>query len=332
MSTNLIQELPIKKGLSMWFDSADISSLKLNDKLVTQWNDKSGNNYNLTNGNNTSPIYTTNGFNNNYPGIIFNGSSSLLTTAVISPTPVLSKNGTDTTIFVVLNKTDDSSDTGIFGLGLENNTFILRDQVLDIGANGSGHININSNKVGNIIYSLIRKGNNINMYSDGNQIGNNENASETIGTTSQTFSIGGGIADGVLFNSIISEVIIYNIALTDRERQNIEGYLACKWNLQNNFSSSHKFIKPIKLDFEVSPDRFCDRFSDEFSDESNDECVKLKPIIFSEAKTDTIVYINSNMIYVYALISSITIILVIYNNSTSLIKEEVKNNSWFNIF
>jgi hypothetical protein len=319
MSNNLIQELPIRNGLSMWFDSADISSLKLNDKSVTQWNDKSGNNYNLTNGNNTSPIYTINGFNNNYPGIIFNGSSSLLRTVEISPIPVLSKNGTDTTIFVVLNKTEDSSDSGIFGLGLENNTFIFSNRVLDIGGNGSGRININSNKVGNIIYSLIRKSNSINIYSDGNQIGNNENASGTIGTISQTFSIGGGIADGVLFNSIISEIIIYNIALTDRERHKIEGYLACKWNLQNNFSPSHKFIKPIKLDFEVSPDVFCDK--------SNDECIKLKPIIFSKAKTNSIAYINSNIIYVYALVSSITIMLVIYNNNSNYI---IKEKSWFN--
>jgi hypothetical protein len=44
-----------------------------------------------------------------------------------------------------------------------------------------------------------------------------------------------------LVNTSISEFIIYNKTLTNTERQQIEGYLAWKWEFEANLPSDHPY-------------------------------------------------------------------------------------------
>ena len=230
-------------GLAMWFDAADNSTITLSGSLVTQWNDKSGNGYNATNSTYVSPTYSATGFNSRYPGLLFNGTSTLLVTAAILPTPVLSANGTDTTIFLVFNRLTGTGNYEPFGLGTNYNTYVLRDpwatgnSILDIGS--SGRVSITNTVNGPQIYSLWRNGTADYMYNYGASIGSNLSASGTVGTTSQSFNIGGGIADGGYFNSYISELIIYNYTLSNSQRQQVEAYLAWKWGLISSLTSGH---------------------------------------------------------------------------------------------
>ena len=221
---------------------------------VTQWNDKSSNGYNATNGSYTAPTYSASGFNKSYPGIKFNGSSTLLLTKPLLPKPVLSSNGTDTSIFIVMTR-EGSGHHVAFGLGgpavdTNYNTYVLRDPwggqmfVSDIGNLSSGpggRIAIQFGAVGNIAYSIVRDGSTSTAYSVGTQIGSTTSANTTIPAISQPFCIGGGLSDSGWFNSYIAEVIIYNYAVSMTHRQQIEGYLAWKWGLQAQLPADHKY-------------------------------------------------------------------------------------------
>jgi len=53
-------------GLSLWLDASDYSSLTLSGSSVTQWNDKSGNRFNMSNiPSFLMPTYNATGFNGN---------------------------------------------------------------------------------------------------------------------------------------------------------------------------------------------------------------------------------------------------------------------------
>ena len=243
-TATVTKSLLVTNGLAMWFDAADTSTITLNGGLVTQWNDKSGNNRNLTNGSATAPLYTTNGYNGGYPALVFNGKNALLSTAPIAPTPVLSANGTDTTIFVVLNRIANAPNSVVFGLGINNNTYVLRDPwassnniILDLGP--TARLSQGFTTTGNIIYSMGRSGNTLAIYNTGTNIGS-ATGSGSIPTTSQVFSVGGGVADGTFYNSLISEFIVYNVALSTADRQKIEGYLAYKWGL--GLPAGHPYV------------------------------------------------------------------------------------------
>ena len=244
-------------GCQLWFDAADMTTMTFSGSTVTQWNDKSGNGRNATNGGYVAPTYSATGFNSGYPGLLFNGSSTMLNTAAIIPTPVLSSNGTDTTIFIVFNYTGvpGSGGYGLYGLGSQANTYVVRAPWAVGGAGGGAIVDTTSTTAGSRIvasfasaqaaaqvYSITRSGASHLFYQYGTLTASNLSSTGTVGTTSQTFGIGGGIADTVFFNSYISELIIYNVAITTAQQQQVEGYLAWKWGLQANFPSANPYI------------------------------------------------------------------------------------------
>ena len=73
--------------------------------------------------------------------------------------------------------------------------------------------------------------------------GGSSNASYTPGT-SAGYALGGRWANGIqapFINAYYYEVIVYNRALSETQRQQIEGYLAWKWNLQGSLPSTHPY-------------------------------------------------------------------------------------------
>ena len=68
--------------------------------------------------------------------------------------------------------------------------------------------------------------------------------STTAGTTAIIGSVsptGTSQTSALPFSGNIGEIICYNTLLTREQRQNTEGYLAWKWGLQGNLSSSHPY-------------------------------------------------------------------------------------------
>lgn len=244
-------------GCQLWLDAADSSTIT-GTTSVTAWNDKSGNGLNATKSTSYgAPTYSATGFNTTYPGLLFDGATgTMLVTPSILPTPVLSANGTDTTIFVVFNRLGSAANSVVYGLGgppngtATINTYVLRDpwqssgnSILDIGSAAGGRLSITNGATGPQIYSLWRSGTSVYFYKFGAEIGSVSSATGNVGTTSQPLNIGGGFADSQWFNSYISEFIIFNIALTTSQRQQVEGYLAWKWGLQSSLQSTHPYAK-----------------------------------------------------------------------------------------
>jgi hypothetical protein len=239
-------------GCQLWFDAADTTSMLFSGSTVTRWNDKSGNGRNATNGSYAAPTYSATGFNGRYPGLLFDGSTTMLNTTAFLPTPVLSANGTDTSIFVVFNYNLAGGNYGVYGLGFDNNAYVLRTP-WNVGTFGTAIIDTASYFTSRIsfeftstqaaaqLYSILRSGASHFFYQFGSLTASNLSSTGTVGTNSQTFGIGGGIADGVYFNSFISEMIIYNVALTTIQRQEVEGYLAWKWGLQGSLPANHPY-------------------------------------------------------------------------------------------
>jgi hypothetical protein len=241
------------QGCAMWFDAADTATLTFSGSTVTQWADKSGNGYNATNGTYVAPTYSASGFNGKYPALLFNGSSTMLNTPAILPTPVLSLNGTDTTLFLVFNYVFTGTNYGAYGLGTNNNTYVLRTP-WNTGSFGTAIIDTAGSATGSRIlytfggaqaaaqlYTITRSGASHYFYQFGSLTASNLSATGTVGTTSQTFGIGGGVGDAVYFNSYISELIIYNYALSSIQRQQVEQYLGWKWGLISSLASGHSW-------------------------------------------------------------------------------------------
>lgn len=66
------------------------------------------------------------------------------------------------------------------------------------------------------------------------------NQTGTAGTM-EIGSIGNGGDPQFRYTGDIAELLMYDGALTDIERQELEGYLACKWNLQSSLPADHSY-------------------------------------------------------------------------------------------
>jgi hypothetical protein len=77
-------------------------------------------------------------------------------------------------------------------------------------------------------------------YYNGSQVFTN--SAFTPGTATSITFIGAPVAGGTnTLNGNIYEFIVYNGALTANQRQQVEGYLAWKWNLQSSLPPTHLF-------------------------------------------------------------------------------------------
>ena len=226
-------------GCALWLDAADLSSITLSGSSVVQWNDKSGNNRNATGG--VSPTFLTN-------GVIFNGTSQYLATTY-SAVP------SSESVFVVVTWTGTADrNYCIIGTSATNGRNY---NVLKL----SGSNVIKWDKWGVAGYaSTPGVLANVRFFSSGIYNGTTGTTGLNGGaqSTAEAFTFSGSgithIGTGVLgdwFTGTISEIIIYNRAVTVVERQQVEGYLASKWALQNSLPITHPYrnFQPAQTSF-----------------------------------------------------------------------------------
>ena len=228
-------------GLQVWLDGADPYATGVkpaSGATVATWIDKSGNANNGSGG--VSPTYNT-----TY-GLAFNGSSQYLTL----PNGALPFGNSSYSIFIVASATGGIQQGLIGGgTGTGSGTLSLRyfsdsstNTVLTIWYGND----INSSELLTpgtpfIFSSLYQSGANRTVFAKGIPAG-----SDTPGTRSQTnvnnvigslpYNVGAG-----LLNGTISEILVYNTALNDNQRQAIEGYLAWKWGLNGSLPITHPY-------------------------------------------------------------------------------------------
>jgi len=232
-------------GLSLWLDGADQSSMTLSGSSVTQWRDKSGNGYGMTNNQGTTSISTAslNSLNTVYTP---SGTNSKITNFV---------GRTKCTMFLVGKAAISRYLLAINGGFLyTGNDSLLYFQpptgtYLDLVDSVSGVV------VSNNTWFILCIG-----YDNAT---NNTANPYTINGTTRTTTITPRGTPGILTDQNITstlyinsangtnsydsvytaEILYYNNTLTTTQRQQVEGYLAQKWGLTGLLPSTHPFKK-----------------------------------------------------------------------------------------
>jgi hypothetical protein len=213
-------------------DASDLSSFTFSGSSVTQWNDKSGNGYNASGG--VSPLFLNN-------GVFFNGSSYLSTSYTAAPTAE--------SIFIVTKSPQTSGNGALLGTssGSANGTRSFRVRYLSgqlfvywdaYGLNNSigtyTTVATNTTFLGTGIFSGTSPTSSVN----GNPL--SAPASFSFSGTGTT-QIGRISLNFEWYTGTIYEIVIYNIALSTAQRQNVEGYLAWKWGFAASLPTNHPF-------------------------------------------------------------------------------------------
>ena len=217
--------LPVMSELALWLDASDKGSVTTTGSAVSLWKDKSRDGNDMTRVG-TGPVSYSTGSAVNFP----QGGGILQTTNRISFSAGAS-------VFVVC-------------------------QVLEIPAAGLGYVLGFTDMHGPGDYSIrFFKPTTLAQW-DGNDSGqplyyingNPSKYAQTVNVSSGYNTICSVLSEGgntrlslstAFMNRFmignISEVIVYKSRLSDKDRESVEGYLACKWNLQSKLPSSSPF-------------------------------------------------------------------------------------------
>ena len=242
-------------GCTFWLDSADMSTITLSGSGVSQWADKSGNNYNVVQGTDSARptlLNKLNGLNT----LNFNGSQYLTLSSGFD-----FANG-DVTCFIVANfsTANASLQTAAVGSILSKNyptnqywqfgginnggpqcQFVMVTPSQTFTSVSAGGVLNNGWDV--IAYTLSLSG----AQASTLFIHGTSGATATTFTSENTTSNGtiyvGSTASGgtSAWKSDVAEIIVYKSFLTASQRQQVEGYLAWKWGFNYTLPSNHPY-------------------------------------------------------------------------------------------
>jgi len=229
----------------MWYDGADKSSMTINESnQLTQWRDKSGNGYNLTPFS-AGPTITSSSSNAVGYDIVFNG-SNVLSNGLINTSMSPGISTTQFTYFMVFVNNDtnygryfsgsdqdaDNSDLhGVLSTGYDSNHPNLVFFIIDNKGPTPTVVAANYH-IASCVWSTSSTGI---VYIDGATTPGSNITGATNTLTFSKFGIGitpSNSGNRLGGNSVVNEFVAFTSALTDSQRQQMEGYLAWKWGLQ----------------------------------------------------------------------------------------------------
>lgn len=221
-------------GCQLWLDAADRSTFTLSGLNILQWNDKSGLGQNAT-AVGTIPLSSS-----------INGIS----------TPRYSLN---TNTYFSGTSINTGSTLSAFAVYVQNNNSTANNRIVSLGTLGT----LDWNNISSIA-AILMLGTNFVSYRNSSQLGSiaatfgvpslsssistgqfntfylNGTAGTTVASSGNfnysTYFIGSTVGEQnvTALSGTIGEVLLYNTALTDPQREKVEGYLAQKWGLQAN--------------------------------------------------------------------------------------------------
>lgn len=217
-------------GYAAWYDAADGDTITSSSGELTQWNDKSGNGYNLTRLNTTGPA-TGSRTQNSLNVIDFDrGANDLSSSRRLRPT-TWSDLSQPNVIFVVGKHDANLSWMYLF----DGNSGSKRNAILGHAATYSlyagAEIYRGTPDTSAHVYTCVFNTTAGYLRIDGSQQGATGNVgSQALGnvTLGGRYDIVAGAYD--LLDGFIGEVLIYNSALTTAKITTIETYLKNKWN------------------------------------------------------------------------------------------------------
>jgi hypothetical protein len=233
-------------NLSLWFDTADSTTLGLSGTNVTSWTSK-GTNTVVVSQSANNPLYVRN-FYRSFPSIRFSFGSTLpLSNASVSSSAV--QTSLNYTIFLVHTPNANNSTPFAFLTGGGSRLSVVTPEGSNIPFDGiSSRLSYMYPSQAAYLNGALRQEsfysvNSTGFYRrDGAQLATGSLGSGTYNAT-QNFFIGGAVPNygGYYYGGDICEVVWYNLALNTDQITQVEGYLAWKWGLVGNLPSTHPY-------------------------------------------------------------------------------------------
>lgn len=238
---------------ALWMDGADTTTMTTSGTTITRMNDKSGNGYNST-AIGGAPALTANAING-LPAISFNGSSyitgcnantnttgTFFVIATLASGQGAGQQYTSPYVFsrVVSGSSCYNEVQSINGLACQNpaTSLVLSPQRTNV--NGPTYTLSNYNTA--FMHAIVCNGTTMAGYGNGSASGSTASSGNFAYTFynigSQTYSYA-AIGYNYYWVGYIGEVIAFNNALSDPQRQQVEGYLAQKWGLTAYLPAGH---------------------------------------------------------------------------------------------
>jgi len=239
---------PAEITTALWLDAADASTITESGGVVSQWNDKSGNNNHVAQSTSTlRPVVASNALNSK-PVIRFDGTDDRLETATaLFATPVFGVY----TVTANRNPSGEAVWAGQYLLSDTGRTLIQQNGIntrLAALFDGGGTILFNGTADNNFhIFGYEKNLNNGSLYYEAVNKGTSSSLSSTIANT--TWKIGEPGSGGAIFAAALdaAEIVILSAPASTTNRQKIEGYLAHKWGLTANLPADHPYKTAIPV-------------------------------------------------------------------------------------
>jgi len=235
-----INELSLP-SMSLWLDASDSATILESGGLVSQWNDKSGNNYNATQTNNSlrpqTNISTINGLN----ALLFGQSSENYLSL-----PLSAKLSNQYTLFVVSKPTSSGY------LWAENTANSDQNKNAIKYESKATYSFDNFPPSGGLLSSTVTAGLDLLAVSQASTSSRTLYLNGNVGASSSEIFSGSAITTvtiGQRLNTIspdyfegeIAEIIVVDYNATVAQRNLIEGYLAHKWGISSKLPASHPY-------------------------------------------------------------------------------------------
>jgi hypothetical protein len=238
-------------GCSLWLDANDPTTITMATG-VSQWNDKSGNGYNLTQGTGGSQPTRTGNYLNflsnyylNLPAAAINNASTFSLFLIFNPIASIN--------WIIQKQTNGVSTMNMLSMTnyWQNNTGSTAYVYWTSWANPGPFANSGTALALSTVQllELVFDGTTLTIYRNGTVLSTTAGSFAIPNNTTPTNStLGSWLPDGGIQNSGVTnfqmgELIYYNTTLSTAQRQNIEGYLAQKWSLKGSLPTFHPGIK-----------------------------------------------------------------------------------------
>jgi hypothetical protein len=243
---------------AMWLDGSDPAGTGVapaNNSAISTWVDKSGNGCNAT-ASSSKPTFLSNQYNG-YGLINFGG-------GVFFSNATFNYNLPNRTLFIVCSSTA-AGYTGFLSFNNTAGTDYSASNTMNYASPGTNSLQIaaglsaagggfnvffgTGSTTQFAIYGDTFSGTTESYFMNGSNMGSTT-TSTTFGASTSIY-IGarqlGGFTGTYSITGTISELIIYNYAITSSQRQQIEGYLAWKWGLQASLPATHPFAATVPV-------------------------------------------------------------------------------------
>ena len=234
-------DLPVKGGLLLWLDASDDSTFSYSSGTeVSQWRDKSGNNFHANQAT-TANQPSRNSFVNSRRGVNFtsvNGDFMRVSSGIVTPNYItlfaVVRPATQDNSYAIIMEQDHGNGYNGWVIQRNNNISYWQSWVA-----GNAVTWLNPNQIAytdntSQIVTLRKTSSTINLYSNGTSSGAVSISDSTITQSSYGLNLGywqyGG---GRYYNGVICEILVFNRGLSDVELRQVNTYLGQKWGIAN---------------------------------------------------------------------------------------------------